>query len=223
LKNQTVLDYDKTYDDLYIGVEDIRILRREIDNNVSFSYSSNRCLSQQMQVEHGFIDTTSFACIQSQFLSFENSRRVEKNWVLFNNSKNDEKCVYEWYPLTIGNINKGGTFESTSIDYNVPSFFRSLRGSTNGIIIDNEIWFVSHIVSYEDRRYYYHIMVVLDRDTYKLKSYTPLWTFEKQKVEYTLGMVFLEDNLLIGYSTMDNTTKFTSVSKSTFENMMISF
>jgi hypothetical protein len=64
-----------------------------------------------------------------------------------------------------------------------------MRGSTNGVVIDDEIWFICHLVSYEDRRYYYHIMVVLDKNSYRLKSYTPLWTFEKQKVEYTLGMV----------------------------------
>jgi hypothetical protein len=64
-------------------------------------------------------------------------------------------------------------------------------------------------------------MVVIDRNNYNLKSYTPLWTFEKQKVEYTLGMVLLNNNFLIGYSTMDNTTKFTSIPKPTFDSMMI--
>ena len=221
IKKQTVLDYNKEIDDLYIGVEDVRILRRTIDNEVSLSYSSNRCLLGNMIVEHGIIDTELSSCIESQFLSFKDSRDVEKNWVLFNDGEKFDKCIYEWYPLTIGNIITGGQFEPTIKDYNVPAFFKSLRGSTNGIIINNEIWFIAHIVSYEDRRYYYHVMVVIDRNNYHLKSYTPLWTFEKQKVEYTLGMVLLNNNFLIGYSTMDNTTKFTSIPKRTFDSMMI--
>jgi hypothetical protein len=174
-----------------------------------------------MIVEHGIIDTELSSCIESQFLSFKDSRDVEKNWVLFNDGEKFDKCIYEWYPLTIGNILTGGQFEPTVKDYNVPAFFKSLRGSTNGIIINDEIWFIAHIVSYEDRRYYYHVMVVIDRNNYNLKSYTPLWTFEKQKVEYTLGMVLLNNNFLIGYSTMDNTTKFTSIPKPTFDSMMI--
>jgi hypothetical protein len=130
-----------------------KIIRsREIDNNVSFSYSSNRCLSGHIQVEHGVIDTELSACTHSRFLSFRNSKETEKNWVLFHDFEKGEKCVYEWSPLTIGNIDVNGKFESTSTDSEVPYFFKSLRGSTNGIIIDNEIWFISHIVSYEDRR-----------------------------------------------------------------------
>jgi hypothetical protein len=132
-----------------------------------------------------------------------------------------EKCIYEWYPLTIGDIDIYGKFESFVKYHDVPSFFKSIRGSTNGVVIGDEIWFICHLVSYEERRYYYHIMVVLDIHSYRLKSYTPLWTFEKQKVEYTLGMVHKNNQFLIGYSTMDNTTKVTNISKHTFDNMMI--
>ena len=66
-----------------------------------------------------------------------------------------------------------------------------------------------HVVSYEDRRYYYHIAIVLDKDTYELKRYTPLFTLEGEKVEYTLGFVYLEnsDSLLLGYSVYDKSTK----------------
>jgi hypothetical protein len=39
ITKQSILDYDKTYDDFYIGIEDIRVLRRMINNEISFSYS----------------------------------------------------------------------------------------------------------------------------------------------------------------------------------------
>ena len=220
---ESVLDYDKTYDDYYVGIEDVRILKC-VDNNKnsSFLYSSNRCnLEGQIKVEHGIIDSNSSSCSSSQILCKDNERNIEKNWVLFQDSVFGEKCVYQWYPLTIGDIDSNGKFDTLIEDHNVPAFFKSLRGSTNGVVIDDEIWFICHLVSYEDRRYYYHIMVVLDKNSYRLKSYTPLWTFEKQKVEYTLGMVYTNNKFLIGYSTMDNTTKYTNVSKHIFDNMMI--
>lgn len=224
IKKQAILNYDKTYDDHYIGVEDIRLLRRINENNISFSYSSNRCnLSGQMRVEHGIIDETTSSCVSSLILCKDDERNIEKNWVLFHDGVVGEKCVYEWYPLNIGKIDATGKYQSITTDRNVPAFFKSLRGSTNGIVIDNEIWFICHLVSYEERRYYYHIIIVLDKNTYKLKSYTPLWTFEKQKVEYTLGMIYNDNDneFLIGYSTMDNKTKYSTISKHIFDKMMV--
>jgi hypothetical protein len=98
-----------------------------------------------------------------------------------------------------------------------PHFFKWLRGSTNGVTINNEIWFLTHLVSYEDRRFYYHCVVVLDSNTMKLKKYSNLFTFEKSPVEYTLGMVLLDDALLIGYSIMDKETKYIGVSIDKFD------
>jgi hypothetical protein len=222
IKKQAILDYDKTYDDRYVGIEDVRLLRRFNDEQPSFTYSSNRCdLSGKMRVEHGTIDVITTSCMSSKILSKNDERNIEKNWVLFDDKIIGEKCVYEWYPLNIGDIDSNGNFESFTIDTDIPAFFKSLRVSTNGITIGSEIWFICHLVSYEERRHYYHIMVVLDENTYGLKSYTPLWTFEKQKVEYTLAMTYNNCNFLIGYSTMDHTTKYTTISKKVFDDMMI--
>jgi hypothetical protein len=132
-----------------------------------------------------------------------------------------EQCIYEWSPLTIGNININGNLDISHINSKVPSFFKDLRGSSNGIVINDEVWFICHLVSYEERRYYYHIVVVLDVNTFALKSYTDLWTFEKKQVEYTLSMLYLQNKFLIGYSVMDKETKYTTVSKHIFDNMMI--
>ena len=97
-----------------------------------------------------------------------------------------------------------------------------MRGSTNGVQINgDEIWFIGHIVSYESRRYYYHIVIVLDKSTGALKRYTNMFTFEGQPVEYTLGFVEIGSNLLIGYSILDKETKFMEVPKEWFEKQMI--
>jgi len=74
-----------------------------------------------------------------------------------------------------------------------PPFFSYIRGSTNGVNIGNEIWLLCHVVSYERRRFYYHVFVVLDDKTYELKRYTKMFTFEKEKVEYSLGFVYFEN------------------------------
>jgi hypothetical protein len=103
-----------------------------------------------------------------------------------------------------------------------PPFFKSLRGSCNGIRIKDEIWTLCHLVSYEDRRYYYHILVILDYYTYEIKKYTSLFTFEGEKVEYCLGIHYYEesDSLFFGYSVMDKETKYLEIFKSWFDQNM---
>ena len=106
---------------------------------------------------------------------------------------------------------------------NIPNVFKYVRGSTNGTVIDNEIWFFTHIVSYEERRVYYHMIVVLDKVTLNLKKYSQLFTFEKKSVEYTLGFVYFESKrqFLIGYSVFDKETKYIITGRHILEDMMI--
>jgi tetratricopeptide (TPR) repeat protein len=224
LEDECILEYDESMDNYYVGLEDIRY-QRLVDKNkvVTHTYNANRCTKQgTIKVEHGTIDMNSKIkkCSNSQILTKDGERNIEKNWVLFD--KNGiEQCIYEWSPLTIGNINTNGNLEISHINSEVPAFFKYLRGSSNGIVINDEVWFICHLVSYEKRRYYYHIVVVLDINSFALKSYTHLWNFEKEPVEYTLSMLYIQKKFLIGYSVMDKETKYTTISKHIFDNMMI--
>ena len=200
-------------------------------------------VQRKMTVEHGWIvyDAASdtLQTVNSHILSYDRQHpELEKNWVLFggeepvatpncqeSDSRITLKGVYSWSPLVIGTVcPNAGTFLETHRIEAVPHFFKNVRCSTSGVPIGDEVWFICHLVNYEDRRYYYHLMVVLDRKTYALKKYTKLWRFEKEnKVEYTLGMVYFSDyhRLLIGYSVMDRETKYTMLSKHIFDEMMI--
>ena len=217
------LKYDESLDDRYVGLEDIRLFN--CDSKIL--YNANRGIGCDiMKVEHGEINFAKERTINDNCLTKHPENRIEKNWVLIANESNKSKvkAIYNWWPhLIIGDILHDQFVETEPHSIAVPNFFKYLRGSTNGIVVLNEIWLICHIVSYEDRRYYYHIMVVLDSATYEVKRYTPFFTFEGEKVEYTLGFIFSErrDEFLIGYSVYDNTTKYMSVSRASMENSMI--
>lgn len=158
---------------------------------------------------------------------------VEKNWVYFPSESDSVsgqalKMIYNWSPLVIGEVyppssdsgsRLGMSYEFKKIkEIAAPHIFKMFRGSTNGIRVGEEIWFLCHIVSYEDRRYYYHSVVALDAETYEPVRYSKFFTFENQKVEYSLGMTLetcvfdfdrpvTKEYLMFGYSLMDNTTK----------------
>ncbi len=220
VKSTRMLDYDTKLDNYYVGIEDVRLFET---NSGKLMYNGNRGLEQGiMAIELGKIHEDKK--IEYELLSIDDQRQIEKNWVVIPNKsqKNELTMIYNWSPLRIGTI-EGNQFNTTHLFENVPSFFYHLRGSTNGIRIQDEIWLICHTVSYEDRRNYYHIIVVLDANTYELKKYSPYFTFEGGKVEYTLGMVYLKitHELLIGYSVYDNTTKFMKISKNYFEERFI--
>ena len=223
------LDYNKCYDSLYVGLEDVRLF----SNNDTLYFNANRGLGySKMVIETGTIKNG--GSVSSNLVYTDNQQEIEKNWVMFKNGDREMKTIYGWYPLKIGNViedpdkkidEKGQIVKKLQItsEQNTPHFFRWVRGSTNGVRIGEEIWFICHVVSYEDRRYYYHIVVVLDVFSMQLKRYTRLFTLEKEKVEYTLGFVYMEreQQFLIGYSVMDRETKYMAISKQNMETLFI--
>lgn len=229
IDHEAILSYDDSYDNLYVGLEDVRITCHDH----KLYYSANRGLSYgNMVVEHGQIDLEHVKCTSQCFPQIEDQREVEKNWVMFTNQHNELCMVYNWYPMVIGQVQG----ERTKIDnetkepefkvthrIDTPYLFKYIRGSSNGVLIRDEIWFLCHIVSYEDRRYYYHVLVAIDQLTMKLKKYTKLFTFEKESTEYSLGMTYNErsNEFLFGYSKMDKETHYMTVHKSYFDERTI--
>ena len=220
------LEYNTKHDCVYEGLEDIRLL----SNSMGVCFNANRGISHdKIMIETGSIDMNSHKATSS-LVSKETAYAVEKNWVLFNTTLERVKVIYKWYPLTIGEYieNEDTTTDMTTSFFTTnmiqtPSIFKLLRGSTNGVTINNEIWFITHLVSHEQKRYYYHMFVVLDVDSFKVKRYSIPFTFEKKHIEYTLGFVFDKktDNFLIGYSTMDRTTNYMEVSKVNINNLFL--
>jgi hypothetical protein len=256
--------YDTELDNLYVGLEDVRIFHSMTQDRLL--YNANRGLgSHNLKVEHGLVETRNDSAVKaSGLITMEGQREVEKNWVMFEDAAGNLKIVYNWHDLVIGDCIKndegangedpsglrrenecGYTFRKTHT-IKTPAIFKYFRGSTNGVLIGNEIWFICHVVSYEDRRYYYHSIFTLDATTYEVKRFTPLFTFEGDKVEYTLGFVYREDEteltkslnqsggtnfaisenepsdgtFWIGYSKMDCSTHYMAIKKSVVEGMM---
>jgi tetratricopeptide (TPR) repeat protein len=215
ITEEYILSYNKQYDDVYVGLEDVRLF----SYNDGIYYTANRGLPNgNMVIEHGEIDIYAKKTVNPRLMKIENQQKIEKNWVLFTTKDDSLKMIYNWFPLTIGDVkpNKNGVSSELVITNTIetPAFFKYLRGSTHGIEIGDEIWFICHLVSYDERRYYYHCFVVLDSETFQIKKYSSLFTFEKKPVEYTLGMVYISEfkELVIGYSLLDKETKYMKIS-----------
>jgi hypothetical protein len=236
------MNYDRAMDSLYVGLEDVRIMSHQ----GALLYNANRGISiHHLMVEHGTVDVDTQQT-QSGLVLIDDQKQIEKNWVLFEDGAGKLKIIYGWSDLVIGDVvaetelpsesdsddePDNNPSEAASLSYlfkkthavATPAFFKYIRGSTNGVRVGDEVWFVCHVVSYEDRRYYYHVFVALDAWTYAVKKYTPMSTFEGEKVEYTLGFVYLsaEDAFLVGYSKMDRETAYMTIPKSAIETQCL--
>lgn len=227
LKKQVSICHNREHDGLYIGLEDMKLMY----NENQLHYICNRGINAgKIQVEYGQINDNG-SC-ESRLLTMEGQKMIEKNWVLFRHlSEDTQYFIYNWHPLQIGKIiddpeSNDERTHNTIIDnkYTTPVLFRHVRGSTNGVIIGDEVWFLCHLVNYENKRFYYHMFVVLNpSEQYQLKKYSQLFTFDKCPVEYTTGFVYNEQKkkFMIGYSTNDNTTNFINLDKQYVDNLFI--
>jgi tetratricopeptide (TPR) repeat protein len=221
IEKEFEMNYDKELDGLYVGLEDVRFIEHK--NEIHFT--ANRGLEPGLMcVEYGKIDINTQTTTSHVLIKTDGITNIEKNWVLYETGDRDAlRIVYNWYPMTTYGIGADGKSLTDKRTMETPTFFKHLRGSTNGISVflessnceASETWFLCHAVSYEDRRHYYHIIVAIDADTGKITRWSKFFTFEGKPVEYALGFTHnkSDDTFMFGYSTMDRTTEYRKTSK----------
>jgi glycosyltransferase involved in cell wall biosynthesis len=240
-KCQSELNYNRAYDDFYVGIEDLKLFYNTSANKIQYIGTRPLPRSNGITIESGYIDKPVnrpplgvYATSNSTLLSNpKTNSECEKNWVLFEDAAGKTKVVYDWNNQK--GISIGDLAEETSyriLDQGISAaqrdfiqthtidaknkLPRGVRGSTNGVRIGNEVWFICHIVSHESVRNYYHIFVVLDAATYNVKCVSDLFKMSESTIEYVIGLTYLEasDKFLVGYSTMDRTANYVMLEKS---------
>ena len=66
-------------------------------------------------------------------------------------------------------------------------------------------------------RHYYHLIVVLDKETLAYKRCSTLFKFDGDCIEYALGFIVEEARVLISYSQMDRTSRVMEVPRALLE------
>lgn len=205
----------------YIGIEDVRIFNDIETNNLLFMGTGFH-QNHKIGIVNGNYDINSGKLNEREIVpDFANSD-CEKNWV-FVDYNDSSHIIYNWNPLKICKMNDDKNILSLVKTNDMPKIFSRIRGSTNGFkyskkidtnnngnisidIMEEEIWFVTHLVSYETPRHYYHLIVVFDTNM-NLLRYSAPFKFEGDPIEYCLSIVVEDDQVLINYSTWDRTTR----------------
>ena len=194
-----------------------------INNHISIGYGR---LNMNLGIDSNKTNNLQYN-LQYNVINSPFNKDCEKNWVFYNDVNGNTNVIYQWYPLMIGNI-KDTNIDST-IDYTIdstiytddmkkasslllniiqtkemPAFFQNARGSSNGFEYKDEIWFLCHVVEYNQPREYYHFFAVFNKQTMDIQRWSHLFKFEGEKIEYALGLIVEDSRIIISYSKWDS-------------------
>ena len=226
LDKNFILKNEKTFEllfdnRLYIGIEDIRIFS-DIESKELLFIGTGFHKNSKIGIVNGLYETNTLKLNGIEIVPNFTNSDCEKNWV-FVDYNNSTHIIYDWNPIRICKMNDQKNELSFIEKRETPKIFSKVRGSTNGFkyikkvdtnkngnisidILEEEIWFVQHIVSYEQPRHYYHIISVFDSKM-NLLRYSAPFKFEGEPIEYCLSIMVEEERVLINYSTWDRTTR----------------
>jgi len=225
----------KFEDRRYIGVEDVKIFNDiKTDKMLFIGTGYHGC--NKIGIVTGEYDTINCKMDYSEINPNFNNSSCEKNWV-YVDYKDETHIIYDWYPLRLCKINHNVNELSLVETKEMPHFFSRVRGSScsykyskkvgldnNGNIsidiMEDELWFVTHIVSYESPRHYYHVIVVFDASM-NLLRYSAPFKFEGEPIEYSLSIVVEDERVLINYSTWDRTTRIGIYDKKYIDSILL--
>lgn len=219
---------------LYIGIEDVKIYydyHKEQLIYIGTGYHSNNKLG----VVSGNYDIVNKNFELKELKQTFKHSNCEKNWV-FVDYNNMTHIIYEWFPLKICKLEENNEIILVE-SKNMPKLFSRVRGSSNGFvynktigentkgnilinIIEPEIWFINHIVSYENPRHYYHIISVFDSNM-NLLRYSAPFKFDGDPIEYSLSIIVEDERVIINYSNWDRTTRIGVYDKKYIESLLI--
>ena len=227
--------FDMNFEDRqYIGIEDIRIFyENDKLRFIGTGYHKNNSIGiveGEYNLDKSILESRELTC------AFNNSN-CEKNWV-FVNYNNSTHIIYKWNPLQICKIDEETQKINLIESKDMPKIFSHIRGSTCGFnytkkttlsnnnndninitINETEIWFVVHLVSYENPRHYYHIIAVFD-EKMNLLRYSAPFKFEGESIEYCLSIIVEDERVLINYSGWDRTTRIGIYDKDYIESLV---
>ena len=127
----------------------------------------------------------------------------EKNWIpLVKNG--EEYFIYKWFPMEIGKINGETNVLEIVKKYEIKSpWFHKIRGSTTFVEKEEGLVGVVHFSEETAPRRYYHMLVVLSKDTFEPVKYSELFYFQHLGIEFCIGFTIEKNDYLFWISRMD--------------------
>ncbi len=132
----------------------------------------------------------------------------EKNWIPVTKPSagggDEEYFIYKWWPLEVGKVNPESNVLEIIHSYPIQSpLFHKVRGSAPFVDTDDGLLGIVHLSEEHGPRHYYHMMVLLDKETFRPIKYSRTFCFRKLGVEFCIGMRILGEKYVFWISRHD--------------------
>ena len=219
LFDNTITDIPK----LDVGIKGLEDLRLFTFKDKVYYTATTREYSYKQDTNRicmGEYDINNLKYLNNKVLYPPTETTCEKNWIPINHKNEKILFIYNWHPLQIGELDDANKL-NIKIIHNTPSFFKNYRGSTGLSEYNNQLWCITHGVKYSTPRKYYHQFVALDKDTYKPIKYSIPFYFDQYKIEYTVGLLIKDDEVIILFSQNDKDPGILSIKINKLNKYMI--
>lgn len=208
------------------GLEDIRLY--EYNNEIYFiatniNYSGigrNRMIKGKYNIEKRTYDD----CIL--LVPPNKDSWCEKNWIPIIKGQK-EYFIYKWFPFEVGTLvekvgPEGASYTQLDIclqyQHKTP-FFEKVRGSTPFIPFSNgskEEGYLGVVHFSEEKcpRQYFHMLVLLDKETLMPLRYSSHFFFHNVSIEFCVGFAIIDDNYHFWISNFDRDPELVVIKKS---------
>lgn len=135
----------------------------------------------------------------------------EKNWIPLPKYDTetgvwDEWFVYKWCPMELGRVDSETGVLRIDQTWETPvETFSKIRGSTPFVEYGDGKHLVGLVHSSEEHtpRHYYHMLVLLEKDTFRVAKWSRSFYFEKLSIEFCVGMAVIDESYHFWISRFD--------------------
>jgi hypothetical protein len=198
------------HDTYSIGLEDIRLYNYK--DNVKFIATNVHFVGNRKNRiiigDYNYMNNSYSNC---KIIQPPTDTGCEKNWIPLV-SNDEEYFIYKWCPFQLGKINNETKKLEIIQSYEIKSpEFHRIRGSTTFIDKGDHLLGVVHFCEEMIPRQYYHVLVTLDKHTFKPISYSDPFCFQHYGVEFCIGFTIQYEKYVFWISMKDNNAIMVSV------------
>jgi hypothetical protein len=190
------------------GIEDLRLYT--INGQVKFVASTlGYSPSGRIRIMNGDYDLYTNEYRNCAIIEPPGDTYCEKNWVPIlrknvDTGLDEELFIYKWMPMEIGRIAHGTSTLEIIERYEIRApLFHRVRGSAPFIETADGMLGIVHFSEEYAPRHYYHMMVLLEKETYRPLKYSRTFTFRTLGVEFCIGMRILDEKYTFWISRHD--------------------
>ena len=187
--DETTIDLP-SHDTYSRGIEDIRLFEDTYNDGrvkyIATTVGYHGTGGNRMVIGNYDFDTSSYS--DSRIIQPPTNTWCEKNWVPLPGNSN--LFVYKWAPMEIGEIVGGNQLEIIirhEETINIP-LFSKIKGSGPFVqFLGGDLYGVIHFSEETKPRHYFHMIVVLDKETFKPIRYSEPFVFANIGIEFCIG------------------------------------